>query len=134
MPDLEGQAAGGVQQHWPNALFPSLFVWLFVCCCCCCFSAMTYNCRPQTSHSDAHDKENAKPAHPRFLPFTRRPAMLSYLFRGIRLDEDGVNAFGFGQQLGLRVDALVLLAGQPELNVLLAELRPEELRKGRHAV
>lgn len=60
--------------------------------------------------------------------------MLPYLFRGIRLDEDGVNAFGFGQQLGLRVDALVLLAGQPELNVLLAELRPEELRKGRHAV
>lgn len=57
-----------------------------------------------------------------------------YLFRGIRVDENGVNAFGFGQQLCLRVDGLVFFAGQPELDVLLAELCPEELREGLYPV
>ena len=50
------------------------------------------------------------------------------------MDEDGKNILGFGEQLGLRVDSLVIFAGQPELNVLLAEFCPEELREGFHSV
>lgn len=61
------------------------------------------------------------------LAVSRRPTVLLYLFRGVGLDEDGVNAFGLGQQLGFRVNGPVLLAGQPELDVLLTEFLPEEL-------
>lgn len=92
------------------------------------------NNEPRTSHSDACDKQSGKPAHQPFLSLTRRPAVLLYLFRGVRLDEDGVNALGCRQQLGLRVDGLVLLAGQPKLDVLLTEFCPEELSEGSHAV
>lgn len=59
---------------------------------------------------------------------------MPYLFRGVRFNKNGMNIFGFGQQLCLRINSLVFFTGQPELNVFLTELCPEELREGFHPV
>ena len=58
----------------------------------------------------------------------------SYLFRGLWFNENWINVFGFGQQLCFGVNGLVFLAGQPELNVFLTELCPEELREGFYTI
>lgn len=57
-----------------------------------------------------------------------------HLFGRVRLAENRVDVLGFGEHLGLRVDAFEFFAGQPELDVLLAELFPEELREDLHPV
>lgn len=57
-----------------------------------------------------------------------------HLFGGVGLTENRVDALGFGEHLGLRVDGFEFFAGQPELDVLLAELFPEELREDLHPV
>lgn len=68
------------------------------------------------------------------MQLTINKHVMPYLFRGVRFNKDCINIFGFGQQLGVRIDGLVFLTGQPELYVLLAELCPEELREGFHPI
>lgn len=64
----------------------------------------------------------------------RRFLMRPHLFGRVRLAENRVDVLGFGEHLGLRVDGFEFFAGQPELDVLLAELFPEELREDLHPV
>ena len=59
---------------------------------------------------------------------------MPYLFRRLRFNINRINAFGFGQQLGLTINGLVFFTGQPELNVFLTELCPEELREAFHPI
>lgn len=64
----------------------------------------------------------------------RVPDARPHLFGRVRLTENCVDVLGFGEHLGLRVDGFEFFAGQPELDVLLAELFPEELREDLHPV
>lgn len=57
-----------------------------------------------------------------------------YLLWGLGFNEDSIHLLGFGDEPGIRVDGLVFLTGQPELNVLLTELCSEELRKRLHSI
>lgn len=59
---------------------------------------------------------------------------MSYLFRGIRFNKNCINIFGLGPQLCLRINGAVFFTGQPEFNVFLTELCPEELRKDFHPI
>lgn len=60
--------------------------------------------------------------------------MGSDLFRGFAADELLKDPVSPGGQLGGRADLLELLAGQPELQVLLAELCLQEGVKGSHSI
>lgn len=58
----------------------------------------------------------------------------SDLFRGFAADELLKDPVSLGGQLGSRVDLLVLLTGQPELQVLLTELCLQESVEGSHSI